>query len=680
MAESLVQEWNVWETQIMVLLSFVLQLFLLSTGSLRRRHISGLLRALIWLSYVGADLVAVYALGLFSQYEDKYRCGRESFADTLPFLWVPFLLVHLGGQDSITAFSLEDNNLWLRHLLNLGTQGVLALYVLWKSFDRISVSILVPAMLVFVSGIIKYGERVWALKSASQNGLGQPSGIFYNSLADYIVYTKASKELYARLTVLLARGLFVGRTVVELLEGSAAMLESDFKNYQGTEEKLKVVEMELGMMFDLLYTKANVLQRRTGVLFRCASQALMVVALVLFMTLEGAHNKINIAITYKLFSGAIFMETCCVAAALASPWTRARLKGRSRLRGLCNFATSFFEAVHHCKKRHRMTLSTTATMGQFNLMDYCISIKSRPRVFSQTLNAIGLDKQWRNSWYVHHIDDAGGSGGIYCWIINRVLEYLSTLDNNYTVHTLPPHDPAVFGQLHIRRLNFTLRLPFHKALYRLHVYTDLYLSRHCNNCSTEIMRLKEECETLSSYMMYLMMLHPTMLPVSTVAGDLESQLLQWVTRHSTHEDGGAMTKLEILERYTRMMVLEQGSDSGNPFEPEQYGSMDLHHSLTQIKEMWVRLLMYAAGKCGGDVHARQLGEGGELITFVWLLMLHHGLGDQANRKLSLLRPDNPNIAERGSSSAESIYKPLYAFNLPEPVCFSFWPLSSLWTS
>lgn len=121
MAESLMQEWNVWETQIMVLLSFVLQLFLLATGSLRRRHMSGLLRALIWLSYVGADLVAVYALGLFSQYEDKYMCGRESFGDTLPFLWVPFLIVHLGGQDSISAFSLEDNNLWLRHLLNLGT-------------------------------------------------------------------------------------------------------------------------------------------------------------------------------------------------------------------------------------------------------------------------------------------------------------------------------------------------------------------------------------------------------------------------------------------------------------------------------------------------------------------------------------------------------------------------------
>jgi len=55
----------------MVLTSFVLQLFLFVTGSLRRRNISGPLRVSIWLAYVGADFVAVYALGLFSQYEEK---------------------------------------------------------------------------------------------------------------------------------------------------------------------------------------------------------------------------------------------------------------------------------------------------------------------------------------------------------------------------------------------------------------------------------------------------------------------------------------------------------------------------------------------------------------------------------------------------------------------------------
>ncbi|KAI5012756.1 hypothetical protein ZWY2020_025022 [Hordeum vulgare] len=33
--------------------------------------------------------------------------------------WTPFLLLHLGGPDTITAYSLEDNELWLRHLIGL---------------------------------------------------------------------------------------------------------------------------------------------------------------------------------------------------------------------------------------------------------------------------------------------------------------------------------------------------------------------------------------------------------------------------------------------------------------------------------------------------------------------------------------------------------------------------------
>jgi hypothetical protein len=677
MAESLVQEWNVWETQIMVLVSFMLQVFLLATGSLRRRHISGLLRALIWLSYVGADLVAVYALGLFSQYEDKYRCGRESFGDTLPYLWVPFLLVHLGGQDSITAFSLEDNNLWLRHLLNLGTQGVLAAYVLWKSFGRISVSILVPAMLVFVSGIIKYGERVWALKSASRNGLPVPSSPYLisvvNEMENNIVV--GSKELYALLMVLLARGLFVGRTVVQQGGVGKVILEYGFKKCQGIEEKLEMVGMELGMMFDLLYTKANVLQRRTGVLFRCASQALMVVALVLFMIRrdEGANNKVNVVITYTLFSGAIFMETCCVAAAMASPWTRAHLKKSRCLHGICNFAKSFFEAVQCNNKRYR-TLSSAATIRQFNLMDYCISMKSKPRVFSEALSTIGLDKQWRNSWYVHHIDDAG----IYWSIISRVFEYLAPSDHSF--ETLNPHHPAVFSHLHVRRLKYILSRPFEDALYTLHLYTDLHLSRRLDTYCTagvspppEIMRLMKECETLSNYMMYLMVVHPSMLPVITYyAADLEPLLMKWVTRN--HGDGGAApaTKLAMLEHYTRSEIEHQSvPDSGSPFELEHNAEFHLQQSLTQIKEMWVRLLMYAASKCGGELHARQLGEGGELITFVWLLMLHHGVGDMA-MKVGLLRPNEdaqgwpllsyiPSLfdAQHGSVARS----PQYAFNL-----------------
>ena len=95
-------------------------------------------------------LVYFFPIGILSQYEYKYE------DQTIPFLWAPFLLLHLRGEDTITTLSMENNNLWLRHFLNLVVQVTLTLYDIWKFSDIIAATIIVAAL-------IKYGEQTSAL-------------------------------------------------------------------------------------------------------------------------------------------------------------------------------------------------------------------------------------------------------------------------------------------------------------------------------------------------------------------------------------------------------------------------------------------------------------------------------------------------------------------------------------
>lgn len=159
---SAVQWWQEWQLRILVLGSLSVQLFLYFAIEVRR------LRWLVWVAYIGGDALAIYALAtLFNRQKQRTADGGSS---ALEVLWAPVLLIHLGGQMSITAYSLEDNELWRRHAITLVSQVTVALYVFvkWWSGEK---RLLVAAVLLFVLGILKFSEKPWALRNASFNSI-----------------------------------------------------------------------------------------------------------------------------------------------------------------------------------------------------------------------------------------------------------------------------------------------------------------------------------------------------------------------------------------------------------------------------------------------------------------------------------------------------------------------------
>ena len=85
-------------------------------------------------------------------------------------LWAPFLLLLVGGQDRITSFAEQDNELWLRHLIWLILQLSTTGFVFIQSIHQNRLWI--PTLLLLFAGTIKYAEWIAALNLASSESFG----------------------------------------------------------------------------------------------------------------------------------------------------------------------------------------------------------------------------------------------------------------------------------------------------------------------------------------------------------------------------------------------------------------------------------------------------------------------------------------------------------------------------
>lgn len=667
MAQGPLDLWNHWSIQILVLFSLALQVFLFVFARIRRRGANPLLRILLWLAYMLADSTAIYALGHLSL--SRSSKGREQ--EQLVAFWAPFLLLHLGGPDSITAYALQDNQLWLRHLQILVVQVLGAGYVLYKRIADNGFFVMLASILMLAVGFVKYVERTWALqrgnmdtiRSSLKNEPHVKHHQFHALDQGFREGAANEEELYVRR----AHSMFhvCKRAIVD------SWIEKDSENHGGEmlrdirNEDYKgmwtLMEVELSLLYDILYTKAAVIHTWPGYGIRVVSPLATVASFLLFhFSVKDSHSIVDVAITYTLLSGAFLLEMASLLIALGSSWTYTFLCTTRwswlRYTALC---TGRWDQLRQLvKKFTRRQVGGQARrwsgeMGQYNMLHFC---SRHDTVFSPLLGRLaklwGQNELWNRKHYSGSIQITDELRLWLHWYIERLprrnkVNTQGMLRTNWGAAALQHY--GCFDDF-----KDYLGVELQEGIIIWHIGTDVFLARSSRSKEEDAAQeqVVKTIRTLSNYMMFLLVERPYMLP-----GLAQTRLYQqtcqnlvdmWRKSEPSSRSGPTKNFRTMLKELFRMrddpntsrlserdklaITLYNEKPRYSTDVPrlcyanwltgallkreEEKGSVAV---LELVLRVWMDFLVYTANRCSRESHAKKLSSGGELTTILWLM-------------------------------------------------------------
>ncbi|KAL0435200.1 UNVERIFIED_CONTAM: hypothetical protein Sradi_0227900 [Sesamum radiatum] len=584
--DSFIQFLNEWEVRVLILLSLTLQTLLSTLGN-RRKYICKIwIRISLWCAYLLADYVAIVSLGIIAKSTLNGRQKDVNYPlDELKLFWSQFFLLHLGGPDTITAYSLEDNELWLRHLVGLVIQTGLAFYILLVALPGSS-WLPVLSILIFVAGLIKYGERLFALFASNSEIFG---------------------TLWSRSRI------------------QPALLPA-----LKPEQAFDVVEVELGFVFDELYTKASVVYKAGGIVLRTITLSLTFFALMAFVFLceTSKYKKRDLVITYMLLVVAICLEIYAVWVLINSDWTENWLSRHERT----TYSSLIIRWFQRSNKRR-----WSKKMAQHSLLDLCVRGKSAVRLrnkkFLRKIRKLSwIDNYLEKHWYKTFVNVSPELKDLIFSELARVNEHDSTALNRRGSFTLEK-----YGNLH---LDWTQEVEFDQRILLWHIATDICYSMEWGdneepNC-TERKLMSDHSKQISDYMLYLLIACPFMLPIGIGMirfRDTCAEAKEFLEERNVRSCKATACK-KLLQVNTEVPPTKVKGDRSKSvlFDACKTAKCLLARKEDRweiISKVWVEMLAHAATHCGGSHHARQLRKGGELLTHVWLLMAHLGITEHS---------------------------------------------------
>ncbi|KAK1609973.1 hypothetical protein QYE76_033646 [Lolium multiflorum] len=636
--ESLVVFWKEWGLLALVLMSFALQMILLITAEIRRRKDSGVLQVVVWSAYLLADTTAIYALGHMS----VTSCTTQEHH--LVAFWAPFLLLHLGGQDNITAYSIEDNRLWLRHLQSFVIQVLAAAYVLYQSSILARRTLLRPAaILMFVVGVVKYGERVCALKLACSGS--KLSGKNYQSFSNVDMGPRhhgynpnRGEERYSQ--------TFRAHVLLDipknLLKGPLAIV-SVYKNMRSNcKEMYGVAEVQLSLMHDVFYSKAELIHTWYGYCIRVVSLPATVTALMLFRRFseKDGYRRADVVATYVLLAGAVVLEITSVLRAMFSTWTYHKYKlmtasRHSVARALARLVFLPLWCRRHalaryaiCRGGERRTIRYwSGSMGQHNIIYMCSQCKDSRG--SKIARWMGREDWWNMLVYTSSVPVWADISQLLekpMWRSRRINNESSDHIRNSRGRAALKMRPGIHEEL-----GWSLDTEPDESLLLWHIATHVYVSWYEETHAGRLNHLAQVTQELSNYIIFLLAARPYMLPdnasrqryveiCNAVLNQLkcsyrsEADLLKLIRDH-----GDALLRAKIEDVFERNTIFDRACLLGAMLISKELETPDAN-MLELISQVWVELLCYVALRCRPDSHARQLSNGGEFTTVVAILL------------------------------------------------------------
>jgi len=661
--------WNEWEIRSLILLSLFLQILLIVLGNRRKYHTGIVLGGLVWIAYLSADWVTTYALGSVSRSQggSGTNCINPT-PNNIPAFWAPILLVHLGGPDTITAYALEDNELWLRHLLQLAIQASTASYSLFKSWGKDP--LIYIAIPIFVAGITKYGDRVLVLWLASskkfrdiqseevdtfQSKFGENfqsptfvdmseedlnEGLKFNKIISEALYLHEAHFLFKMFKIFYAD---------LALSHSSHMASYLILRGKDATDAFKVIEVELGFMYDVLFTKVTgVCSTRTilrSISFLSSTSAL--VAFSLMVANKCAYTETEVIISYILLGGGVVLEIYGVIMLLLSEWAMFRLSLLLKK----PWANAVYKAVHKAiysdnNKRwerymaqHDLTGAQITKNGAlWKMVKNSLACKPTPKVCF--LKLIGMYNI--QSWEV--ISDE---------LKKLIWEYLKDKRSRYS-HEMPYPDPgmndlkeilAERGDQALKSMGCleefrwaVVEIDFHGSLLLWHIATDICYHDDIRKKKVDAKNPPPYCKmsrSLSNYMLYLLIERPNMLPKGIGEARYKQTGIQltefswcWRLEKITPTDWGSEEFMkEIKKNGSNVSMLHDACKLAKELQSLE-NNWTNEKKWRMISQIWVEMLTYAASNCGWKEHAQALTRGGELLTRVCLLMAHLGLSEQ----------------------------------------------------